>query len=60
MRLQRRGLVLFLVFVSLILITYYFNKNSFNNKVPRSAKLVWPLENIEVIPGEDKYMHLIF
>lgn len=60
MRLQRRELVLFLVFISLVLITYYLNKNSFNNKVPRNAKLVWSTENIEVIPGKHKYMNLLF
>ena len=53
MKLKSKRLVLFIICISVIAISYYLYKNSFNNKVPRSAKLVRPFKNIEVIPGED-------
>lgn len=51
----KRCFIILSVIISLVAVTYYFNKNSFNNdKIPRSAKLVLHEGNIEVFLGENR------
>lgn len=50
----KRTVILLFILILFFVSGFFIVKNIYNNRVPRSAKLVWDFENKDYITGKNK------